>query len=297
MKKLIYLFVILAIFASCKSNSSQNSGEFGDSDTAAIDSAMEIDKATMENMIQNVSSPVEMAALIKSLGVPYSQKYLAPTQTNTFNTNNAKAFNLGIYGADLGYMNMYNKTSLVVQYISSIKELADGINIGQFFDFTTLKRLATNNENIDSLMFISVHSFVVMDDYLRKNKRSNLSALMVAGVYVESLYLLTQVAKDKPNTKLAEAIGDQKTSFKELMIILNNYKKDPYFANLIAELSKLQKEFEPITITITPGEPVQVVKNGMLTIEQKDVTNISISDAVLKNIISITESTRNKLIK
>jgi hypothetical protein len=222
---------------------------------------------------------------------------MAPTNTDNFNTSYSKALNLGIYGADLGYLNMYNKTSSVIQYITAIKKLSDGINVGQFFDFSTLKRLATNNENIDSLMYISIHSFNVMDEYLRKNNRSNLSALMIAGVYVEGLYITTQVAKERPNNKLAENIGEQKTIFGQLLLILKNYRKDPYFAGLLADLGTIQKELDPVKITIEVGAPKSVEKDGQLTIIQTSKSIVNISDAVLKRVIAQTEIIRNKIIK
>ena len=298
-KRLVYLFLCsLFVLYSCKSGGSKSSGEFGANDSVKADSALPISKEAMGDLVQNISSPIEMAALIKSLGVPFSQKYLAPTKNlDNFNTSSSKAINLGIFGADLGYINMYSKTSTVLSYISAVKTLADGINVGQFFDFSTLKRLATNNENIDSLMYISIHSFNVMDEYLRKNNRSNLSALMVAGVYIEGLYLMTQVAKDKPNQKLAESIGDQKTIFGQLLLILTNYQKDPFFKDLLADLDALKADFSEVTITIEVGEPKSVEKNGMLTVVQTSKSTVHITDELLKRIINQTEVIRNKLIK
>jgi len=297
-KNIIYLIIAVAIvITSCGGNKQNSPGKFGETDSSATENALPVSKEAMENLVQNISSPVEMAALIKSLGAPFSQKFLAPTNIDNFNTNTSKAFNLGIYAADLGYLNMYAKTSSVMSYITSIKKLADGINVGQFFDFATLKRLATNNENIDSLMYISVHSFNVMDEYLRKNNRSNLSSLMVTGVYLEGLYLTTQVAKERPSKKLAESIGEQKIIFEQLLLILKNYKKDPYFASIIADLETIKKEFNTVDITIKPGAPESVEKNGMLTIIQTSTSIVNISDENLKRIISQTEIIRNKLIK
>jgi hypothetical protein len=297
-KNLLFLIVAIAVtVSSCHSGGTKTTGDFGSSDSTETNSALPLDKGAMENLVQNISSPVEMAALIKSLGAPFSQKLLAPTDINNFNTNNSKALNLGIFAADLGYLNMYGKTSSVLSFITAIKNLADGISVGQFFDFTTLKRLSTNNENIDSLMYISVHSFNVMDEYLRKNKRSNLSALMVTGVYVEGLYLTTQVVKQKPSKKLAESIGEQKIIFEQLFLILKNYEKDPFFANLVTDLGSIKKEFDAVSITYTQGEPKSVEKNGMLTIIQTSTSVVDIKDEVLKRIVDQTELIRNKLIK
>jgi len=296
-KKFLYLLIGVVMINSCKFSNKSNNGAFGGTDTVTADSALPLAPQAVENLVQNISSPVEMAALIKSIGAPFAQKYMAPTNTDNFNTSFSKALNLGIYGADLGYLNMYNKTSSVIQYITAIKTLADGISVGQFFDFSTLKRLATNNENIDSLMYISIHSFNVMDNYLRKNKRSNLSALMIAGVYVEGLYITTQVAKERPNRKLAEDIGEQKNIFEQLLLILKNYRADPYFASLIKDMESIQKELEAVKITIEPGKPISIEKDGMLTIKQTSKSIIDISDDALKRIISQTEIVRNKIIK
>lgn len=296
-RKLACIVISFLIIYACKSGSSDYSSQLGLNDSAGT-GELPVAQEAMSQVVENVSSPVEMAALIKSIGVPFSQKYLATTDNaDSYNTGHSKAFNLGIFGADLGYLNMYSKTSSVVEYITVIKKLAEGINVGQFFDFNTLKRLATNNENIDSLMYISVHSFNVMDKYLQKNNRSNLSALMVAGVWVEGIYLATQVQKDKPNQKLAEHIGEQKTMLAELLIILNNYKKEKYIADLIADLNLIKAKFDPITISIIKGEPEQVIENGMLTIKQNEKSVVNVTDEQMKEIINTTEQVRNKLIK
>lgn len=296
-RKLTCIVSCILIMYACKSGNSDYSSQLGFNDSTAS-GEVAVSEAAMSQVVENVSSPVEMAALIKSIGVPFSQKYLAATDNaDSYNTSYSKAFNLGIFGADLGYLNMYSKTSSVVEYITVIKKLAEGINVGQFFDFNTLKRLATNNENIDSLMYISVHSFNVMDKYLQKNKRANLSALMVAGVWVEGIYLATQVQNDKPNKKLAEHIGEQKTMLAELLIILNNYKKEKYISDLVDDLNRIKAEFDPVIISIIKGEPEQVIENDVLTIKQNEKSVVTITDEQLKRIINVTEEVRNKLVK
>ncbi|GAJ14958.1 unnamed protein product, partial [marine sediment metagenome] len=239
-KKILYIFISflliqLFLFNACKSDGDSNiRDDFEIPEDVISEGVMEIAQESMEDIVENISSPIEMAALVQSLGVPYSRKYLAPTKNvDDYITSQSKAFNLGVFGADLGYLNMYNRTAAVIDYITAIKTLADGINVGQFFDFTTLKRLATNNQNLDSLMYISVHSFNLMDTYLRENNRSNLSALIIAGVWVEGLYLATQVAKERPDDRIAESIGEQQIILNQLMIVLNNYKKDKFITNLI----------------------------------------------------------------
>ncbi len=298
-KRLIYILVLILVFASCKNEKKDDfSKEFSIPDSVMYDGDLTISDAAMNDIVQNVSSPVEMAALIKSLGVPFSKDYLATTSyIDNYNTSFKKALGLGVFGADLGYLNMYNKTSSVIDYISAIKTLADGIHVGQFFDFTTLKRLATNNQNLDSLMYISVQNFNQMDRYLRENRRSSLSSLIVAGIWIESMYLVGEVARRSPSKELSEKIGEQKIIMSNLMILLKNYEKDPDFKELIKDFEEIQDLYKNVIITYEKGEPEAVEEDGMLVIKQNDKQYIEISDEIMAKIVNKTATVRNKIIQ
>ncbi len=303
-KRLIYIILSLLIFSGLTSCNREKKGEtdfsteFEVPDSVIHEGELEISEQAIEEIVQNISSPVEIAALIKAVGVPYSKDYLATTDyVDDYNTSFKQAIGLGVFGADLGYQNMYNKTGGVIDYISAIKTLADGIKVGQFFDFTTLKRLATNNQNLDSLMYISVQNFNQMDRYLRENNRSNLSSLIVAGVWIESMYLLGEVIKESPNAELSEKVGEQKIILGNLMVLLKNYERDPRFKELITDLTEIQQIYREVTITYEKGEPEAVEEDGMLVIKQNDKQYIEISQETLFKIIDKTVEVRNNIIK
>jgi len=296
LKRILFLFVIVSSLAACKS--SVNKGDTGMAiPDSILNQGLEISEEVMQNIVQNISSPVEMAALIKELGVDFSNNYISSTQrVDRLTTSFQQALNLGIYGADLGYLNMYNRTTSVVDYLTSIKTLADAIKVGQFFDFNTLKRLATNSQNLDSLMYISVHSFNEMDNYLHNINRTNLSALIVTGVWIEGLYLGTQVYKTAPVDILAERIGEQKLTLEQLVLILEKYTQDRQYSDLLDELNKLSDLYRNVIIRIEKGQPEMIEENGMLTIVQNDKSIVEMSPEQLNEIIETTEQVRNTLI-
>ena len=297
---IVFAALLLQGFTSCTTCSRTNKDAFVVPDSLlAGGGELKIQSSVMEEMVDNLSSPIEMASLVKSLKIPFSQKYLATTKNvSNYNTSPAKAFNLGIFGCDLGYLNMYGRTSLVLDYISAMLTLANGINVGQFFDFSTMKRLATNNQNVDSLVYISQLSFNRMDKYLQKNNRSNLSILMVSGVWVEGLFLSAQFLKERPDEKrLAESIAEQKVMLAQLMSILEHFSNEPYIANLVAELTTIKNIYDGITITIERGEPKAVEVDGMLTFVQTETSISHYTDEQMEAIIAQSEIVRNNMIK
>ena len=259
---------------------------------------MEVHPDAMSEMVDNIASPIEIASLVRSLDIPFSQRYLANTRNvSRYHTSHEKAFNLGVFGCNLGYLNMYGRVSMVLDYISAVKTLADGIHVGQFFDFSTLKRIATNNQNIDSLVHISQQSFVRIERHLQQNRRGDLVVLMMAGVWVEGLYLTSQFLKERPHERrLAESIGEQKQMLDRLLIMLGLYSRERYIAELIAELETIKVLFDEIRITIEIGEPQAIEVNGMLTFTSGETSTIIYTEELMEAIIAQVETVRNKLI-
>ncbi len=297
--KLLYLllagFIILNISACGNSNE-----EDPDALLKQIDSNVTvIPEGEINDIIQSLPSPVEMSALIKDVGVPFSKSYLAsPDDADDYDTNFKKALGLGILSADLGYLNVYAQTNEVVNYLAVIRRISDDLNIGQFFDFQTLKRLATNNENMDSLLILSQTSFRQMDEHLRKNNRSNLSALVVTGVWIEGLYFLTQIVKSgSTNKDLENRIGEQKIIVEKLHSILQAYRaQDKNFEKLADDFVELKSKYESIQITVETGEVTTKEIDGVIVVIPNDKSVVSMSKDQLKAIIVLTESIRNKLI-
>ncbi len=293
---IFYIIISITIF-SCKNSGTKNFDAEFEIPDSVYQGELQVTQETMSNVIENISSPVEMAALMLDLGVPYSSDYIATTKNaDSYTTSFKKAIALGVFGADLGYLNMYNKTSVVMDYITTIRGLANGIKVGQFFDFSTLKRLVSNKTNLDSLMLISQQSFNNMDEYLRENNRSSLSTLIVTGTWIEGMYLATQIIKDNPHKEIKEAIGDQKTIVSTIHGLVNNYRKDEFFKSISQDFRELQSIYEGVKITIEVSDPKPVEVNGVLVFESDEKSIVNIPDETLDEIIQKLENMRNKII-
>jgi len=297
-KLLLFSLILAAVLNSCGNNSNiADNEDLLITDSIIAPESVDIAKESMGELIDNVSSPIEIASLLINQKVPFNKNYIS----NTNNIDNLVsdfdcAINLGILGTDLGYLNLYEKTSSVMSTVGGINELANKLKVGQFFDFALLKRFATNSNNLDSLIFTSISSFNNMDDYLRSNNRTNISALIVTGVWIESTSLATMVYSENANEKIAERIGEQKLILNNLVLIIKNYDSNPRFAALLVDLIDLKVIFDEIIITTVEGEPESVVENGMLVIRQTSTSTVNITDEQIKIIGDKVSVLRNKLI-
>jgi len=290
------LAVALAVL-SCRNNSRKSEG-FVLADTDSLTATVNPGVDTMEEIYRNFSSPLEIANLFQVMGVPFSPSYLASSlNANEKTTSLQKALYLGILGADLGYLNMYEKTGTSIELLSSVKKIADGLNVGQFFDFETIKRISLNKSNFDSLLFLSGDSYSRMDEYLRKNNRSQLSSIMIVGVWIEAQYFATQVMKQYPGNLLRERIGEQKYFLEDLIRIVNPYcDNDKEFTIVCSYLRDIASKYENVKISYSKGDPTSSVKDGILVINQTETSMVEMTDEQLSEIIDMTGIVRNKLI-
>ncbi|MEA2042479.1 MAG: hypothetical protein U9N85_07995 [Bacteroidota bacterium] len=293
-KKALYLIFAAFFVVSCGDGDDEviqgpeNAGETNEA---------QLDPAAINRIIESLPPPIETAATIEDMDVPYSKNYLVPSEkADGFDTNFKKAVGLGFYSADLGYLNVYNRTNSIVEYLTVIKRISDDLDVDQFFDFQTLKRLATNSEDLTELMFLSVNSYHKMDDHLRSTKRSDLSALMVTGVWLEGMYLSAKVSKLKKNDKIKDRVGEQKEILGDMLYVLNFFEKKPYFPDLIKDFETLKEAYQDVVITTEQVESKEEVIDGIVVITPNELTSIHMTDEQFKEISDLIIKIRNKLI-
>ena len=294
MRKISSLFLVLIIYACGPGQKSDEQAFLDSLNNLTLDGPM-ISDEVIADIIQLVPSPLEISYLLKDAGTQYDFNILnTPSNVSNYNSNFNKALNLGIYGTDLGYANIYEENQDAILYLNSIKGLANDLSIGQFFDFTTIARLATNSKNLDSLLLITTQNFNNINGYLQENQRSNLSVLILTGGWLEALHITCQVAeKDPGNEQLIEKIGEQKIILDNIKLMLGFYTKDPYIADLHTRILELEKAFSQIEIIRTYAEPTMEEVNGILVVTDNSTTTVNITDenvnTIRKEVISIRE--------
>ena len=295
--KVLMISLVALFLTACGSSKKPDEQAFLNS----LDSAKTgptIDEEVINSILQQIPSPLEISVLLKESGTKYSSSLLnTPDNLSKYNSNYKKALNLGVFGTDLGYTNIYQQNQDGIKYLSSIKSLADGLNIGQFFDIETIGRLATNSKNLDSLLLITTQNFNSINHYLQTQSRANLSVLLLIGGWIEAMQITCQVAaKDMNNKNLQEKIGEQKIILEQIVLLLSFYKEDPNMASLLTDMGDLKQAFDKINIIYTYKESTMEVIDGVAVIKDNSTTTINITNQDVENIKSLTNSIRNKII-
>ncbi|UZR95385.1 hypothetical protein [Chondrinema litorale] len=302
MKKLYLLFFAISSFWACSSNSAPSNETENQMATASAipeeTSIVKVDDDIINDILQSIPSPLEISLLIKEVGSYYNKADLNDhNKVSSYSTNFDKALNLGIYGTDLGYSNIYNKNQDALNYLNSVQNLAEGLTIGQFFDYATLKSLAESaDQNLDALLRTTTANFEKINYHLRQQKREHLSILLLTGGWVEALYLTTLVHQRTKNEVLREKIGEQKIVLDRILLVLEVYKTRNGFAELIVDLKKLQAIYDQIEIETVYEEPTMVEKDGVLVVVDNTKSIVNITDRDIDTITSLTKSIRNKII-
>ena len=289
--------ILVAFLVACGSKKPDEQA-FLQSLDSAKNTGPTIDEEVISSILQQIPSPLEISVLLKESGTKYNFAILnTPDNLSKYNNNFKKALNLGVYGTDLGYTNIYEQNQDGIKYLSSIKSLADGLNIGQFFDVETIGRLATNSKNLDSLLLITTQNFNSINHYLQTQSRANLSVLLLTGGWIEAMQITCQVASKDPNNKeLMEKIGEQKIILEQIVLLLSFYKDDENMASLLKDMEELKAAFDKINIIYTYKESTMEIVNGVATIKDNSTTTIDITTADVENIKTLTNSIRTKII-
>lgn len=291
-------YIVLALGLLACGSEKKSTDEF--SEIGKADSTGQINEATSElaiEVIKSIPPPVEMSAIIKSTGASYNSDYLNSTDNaEKYNTNYLKAMNLGMYGADLGYINIYNHKEDALTYLNTVIKLSEDLKVGQFFDFETIKRIADNNNNLDSLVNITTSNFEKMNNYLQEQNRSNISMYMLTGGWIEALHVACKVSLAEKSQPLYEKIGEQKIVLDQILLLLSFYKNDPNAVSLTKDLNDLKAIYNEVKIETIYAEPTMVEENGVLVVKDNSKTNIIISEQTVSKLLETVAKLRNKII-
>jgi hypothetical protein len=246
----------------------------------------------------SIPSPVQVASLIKATSITYNKDLLNPiSKKDSYTGTFRQSLNVGVYGTDLGYINMYDQLSDAGGYFAVIKILSENLNIMNSFNEKTLKRIEKNGENKDSLLSIMTSVYRDADTYLINNERNDIAILILTGGWVESLYLMTSSLSQKPDQRIIDRIGEQKHPLDNMIELMRPYynKQSEEYDKLLEKLVDLATVFDGVVTQYSFAKPT-IYKDKKLTIIKSN-SKTTITDFQLKAIAKMVGEMRSDIVK
>jgi hypothetical protein len=294
-------FIAVAISAFALTGCSSDPAPLGPTDPPPIDTtATQQDvRFELDGQIISIPSPVQTAFLIEKSGAKYDERNVNdPDRYSMYSTKPRKALNLGVYGADLGYVTIYNNNQQAMSFLSSVQTLAGDLNIAGAFDREMLERLSANMGNKDSMLVLTAEAFRYGDAYLKDNDRDEVASLILAGGWIEALYFATKVAADNKSPEVITRIGEQKQTLDNLIMLIGQCTESEDGGEEILELHDnlidLQSSFDGINYTYVYEKPINHPEKKLTVVNCK--SEVTISDQQLQEITDRIKEIRNQIV-
>lgn len=249
MKNIKYFILPLLTGALLSSCGGDNKGEELDH---SIDSTktetVEAVNPVSETFFQ-VPSPGEMLTFIKMVGGKNNKNtsFLNSTENaKNYSDNKAKAINFGIYSCDLSYCSIFDIGADALKYFKTVKQMGDQIGVASAIKPEVMKRLESNVGNSDSLAVITDDVYFSSFETLDNSGQGTTLALVVAGGWIESLFIATSLSKYEANSPVVERLADQKYTLENLVEFLKKHEADANVAAVKADFEGLLAEFGKI---------------------------------------------------
>jgi hypothetical protein len=293
---LVISSLTLLFMISCNSAQKQAEEEIYEAMEIELDSAA-TKLVKFNNTLFSLPSPYQLAIMVKDNGLTYNSEILNPTSNLANYTNNfKKSLNLGIFGADLAYLNIYDQVPDAINYFSAIKVIAQDLGVTEAFDLNTIQSIERNMGNKDSLLYIISNTYRSADSYLKANDRNDVGVLVLAGGWIEGLHILLKIIENQDNQEIINRIGENKQPLENLIKILSPYyNQSDEFATLIDDFIDLAYDFDGITTDYVYAETEIIPEEKLAIINSQSKVNIS--EEQLQGIATKIDNIRNRIIK
>ena len=245
--------IFLSTMISCGGGSSKSSSE-----EAAFEEAEKKIVTDMDQVIHDLPSPTEVPYLLQATGADYNKEIINDLERlpKYLTNEDESALNLGIYATDMGYLISYQKLEEATDYLESAQKLAESLGVASVFSVATVEKFQTNLDNPDSLNKILTQSITDVEDRLESADRVSVAALILAGSFIEGLYLAVEVIETYPKDVLDEdtrnlileplvkVVLEQEKPLLDVISLMKDLPEDDIINHMINELEILRVLYE-----------------------------------------------------
>jgi hypothetical protein len=288
------------LLTSCGGGNKHEGGEDQLADTTKVDTTAAINNVSSTEMSYQIPSPKEMFYFIRQVGSKNNKRtdvLNSPDNAKGYGDPKSKAVNFGIYSCDLTYCSIFEIGTEAIKYFKVVKQLGDEIGVSTSVKPEMLKRLEKNMGTPDSLVEIADDMYFSSFETLQNGQQGNTLAMVVAGGYIEGLYIATNLIKYDKNNPAVERIAGEKFTLENIIDFMKKYESDAGVKEVIGKLAELKAAFDADVTEKKAEKPAEAKKDdkkGPVVLGGGD--ELVMTEAQYKNITEKVAAIRNSFI-
>ncbi|MEP0985909.1 hypothetical protein [Ekhidna sp.] len=242
------------LISSCGGGGSQEKSSDASSE---FDAAKEQVAADVSKVLKDLPPPSEVPYLLMNAGAEFDPTIVnSLDKIESYQSDETKAaLNLGVYATDIGYLASYEKSELALDYMGECQKLAAPVGVAEAIDYGMIARFESNMENKDSLTSVINDVMQKSGERLSELEELNSAALLLAGSWIEGVYISTTIVNTYPDDlpeesrtlilePLVKIVIDQKTSLNDLLQVMNDVPESEAVNNMKVELGKVKAIYD-----------------------------------------------------
>lgn len=235
--------VAVGIMASCSSDSKKGQPKKSIEELSVEDVIFDDESLTIN---YKIPSPLEMFIRMKNREVPFNPELPnKPANGIRYVTQYQQAVNMGVYASDMAYCCILGNSQNTLEYFNLVKNLSIEIGLYEGIDKDLADRVLNNLSETDTLLSVTSDSYHDVVNYIEEQGLVDIQCLVVAGAWIESLYLCLEPMKHQElNDETNELIHDHQVLLENLIELLDQNKQSGNVAKLLDELKLIQSVYD-----------------------------------------------------
>lgn len=244
----------------------------GSQDKTGVMSQKDVEENVRE-FVYPLPTAFEVTDMLNRIDAAYIIDICNPRENvDKYVTEAKRAVNMGVYSADLCYASTYNQQSNVMEYTQTIRALIDALDMTRAVDPELASKMEDNENNKEGMTELISNSFYDSYDYLNRNGRGPVSLMIVAGSWVEGLYIATHISQETfENKEMVKILLSQKEPLEKLVKLLDEVKGEPNLTELRQALQPLNEIYAGIDASSISEEQMDKIRKEVELVRQNIV--------------------------
>ncbi len=230
-------------------------------------------KQNVHEFVYPLPTAFEITEMLNRIDAAYILDICNPKENvDKYVTEAKRAVNMGVYSADLCYASTYNQQSNVMDYTQTIRALIDALDMTRAVDPELASKMEDNENNREGMTELISNSFYDSYDYLNRNGRGPVSLMIVAGSWIEGLYIATHISQETfENKEMIKILQSQKEPLVKLVELLGKVEGEPNLSEISNDLQPLYKIYTSVDENSLSEEQMNNIRSEIEIVRAKVV--------------------------